>query len=131
MFGGFDTSVSGLVASRVWKDTIDSNLANMYTTRDAAGNPTPYQRRFPVFMADGQGVRVASIEQSDEYVLVDNPGHPDAIKDGPLAGKVKMPAVDWPTEMVNAIAAQRAYEANITALQVSKQMFMSDLGILA
>jgi flagellar basal body rod protein FlgC len=34
-------------------------------------------------------------------------------------------------EMVNSIEAARAYEANITALQVSKQMYMSDLRVLA
>jgi flagellar basal body rod protein FlgC len=44
---------------------------------------------------------------------------------------VRMPDISWPTEMVHAIEARRAYEANMTALEVSKQMYMADLRILA
>ena len=41
-----------------------------------------------------------------------------------------MPNVDTVTEMVDLIDAQRAYEANVTALQASKQMFAKTLEIL-
>ena len=34
-----------------------------------------------------------------------------------------MPNVDTVTEMVDLIGAQRAYEANVTAMQAAKQMF--------
>jgi len=133
MFESFDTSVSGLVAHRVWLDTIQANMANVHTTRDAQGRPNPYQRRYPVFsVADGgQGVQVHSVEAEEGFRLVKDPGHTDAIQEGPQAGYVRMPKVDWYKEMVNGILVQRAYEANITALQISRQMYMADLRILA
>ncbi len=131
MFNALDTSVGGMVAHRVWMDTISSNLANMETTRDPEGRPNPYQRRAPLFEAAGAGVRVASIERQDVFTFVENPEHPDAITSGPMAGMVKMPDISMHMEMTNALVAQRAYEANLTALQVTKQMYMSDLRILA
>lgn len=146
MFNSLDTSVSSLVAHRVWMDTIQANVANVNTTRDADGNPNPYKRRHPVFTVDphhdrmgvrggrsrngGLGVAVSGIVEEDGYRLVKDPSHPDAIKDGPQKGYVRMPNVDWYQEMANAMVAARAYEANITALQVSKQMYMSDLRLL-
>ena len=134
MFNSLDISVSGLVAHRILMDTTQANVANMHTTRDAAGRPNPYQRRFPLFAEadDGiSGVRVASIGRDDSVKLVHDPGHADAIQEGPQAGMVRMPDISWPDEMIHAIEARRAYEANMTALEVSKQMYMADLRILA
>ena len=45
-------------------------------------------------------------------------------------GYVRMPNVDTVTEMVDLIDAQRAYEANVTAMSASKQMFAKTLEIL-
>lgn len=135
MFESLDTSVSGLVAHRIWHDTIVSNVANVSTTRDAQGRPNPYKRRFPIFRpvqnAGTTGVEVVSVEAAEGFNLLRDPNHPDAIKTGPNAGMVRMPKVDWHKEMVNAMIAQRAYEANLTALQVTKEMYSSDLRILA
>ena len=138
MFDSLDVSVSGLVAHRVWMDTIQANMANLNNTRDtvdAEGRPVPYKRRVPVFGAGSPngatvGVRVVSIEQDDRVDMVRDPGHPDAIQSGPEAGMVRKPAISWSVEMVNAMIAQRAYEANMTALNVTKQMYVSDLRIL-
>ena len=41
-----------------------------------------------------------------------------------------MPNVDTVTEMVDLIGAQRAYEANVTAMQAAKQMFSKTLELL-
>ena len=134
MFDTFDTSVSGLVAHRIWSDTIAANVANINTTRDELGRPSPYQRRFPVFApARGglAGVQVVEVGSDDEFRWVRQPGHPDSEKSGPMQGFVRMPAVDLHVEMANAMIALRAYEANVTALQVTKQMIASDLRILA
>lgn len=135
MFDSLDISTSGMVARRVWLDTIQSNLANMHTTRDAAGRPNPYRRQAPVFVPGGtekgSGVGVAAITEDPGFRLVLDPGHPDAIQEGPNKGHVRMPDIDWNTEMVNAIEAMRSYEANVTAMQVSKQMYAADLRILA
>ena len=135
MFESFDISVSGMTAHRIWMDATASNLANVNTTRDAEGRPIPYQRHAPVFQAmdpaKGLGVEVASIEVDQGYKLDMNPSHPDAIQSGPLKGMVRMPNVDLYKELGNAIVASRAYEANVTALQVTKQMYAADLRILA
>jgi flagellar basal-body rod protein FlgC len=79
----------------------------------------------------GRGVRVAEVQKdyATELRLVYNPGHPDAIKSGPRAGYVEMPNVDIVTEMVDMIAASRAYEANASIVDGSKAMFLKALDI--
>ena len=54
-----------------------------------------------------------------------DPSHPDA----DLDGYVEMPNVQVMSEMVNMISATRAYEANATALNETKQMAMKALEI--
>jgi len=44
---------------------------------------------------------------------------------------VEYPNVDLATEMVDAIEAARAYEANITAMDVTKSMISASLRLLA
>ena len=78
------------------------------------------------------GVVVASVETSVvEPRWKYEPGHPDAIKDGPRAGYVAYPNIDLTTEFVNAMEATRAYEANIGAIEVSKDLAQQTLKILA
>ena len=73
------------------------------------------------------GVQVAGIaEDQTPGKLVYDPSHPDAN----AQGYVQMPNVDTVTEMVDLIDAPRAYEANVTAMQTSKQMFTKTLDLL-
>ena len=58
-----------------------------------------------------------------------DPDHPDAIKTGPRAGYVEYPNVNIVNEMVDLISASRAYEANTTVIEGSKDMFNSALEI--
>ena len=53
--------------------------------------------------------------------------HPFADKDG----YVEYPNIDTTTEMINAIEATRAYEANITAAEATKSMIQTSLRLLA
>jgi flagellar basal-body rod protein FlgC len=133
MFNAFDVSVSGLVANRIWHDTAAANLANINTTEDEFGRPSPYKRRFPLMQPaeDGRGVQVAGISEDDSFTWKLEPGHPDAEPSGPMKDYVRVPNIDLHTETVNSMIAARAYEANMTALQVTKQMISSDLRILA
>lgn len=145
IFGAIDVSASALTAQRVQLDVSAENLANAQTTRTADGGP--YQRktvvlqsaasddRFGAALAGAMrrgGVTPGSVEVAGivEHPapprLVYDPGHPDAN----AAGYVEMPAVDSVTEMVDLIAASRAYEANVTAMQSSKQMFTRTLELL-
>jgi flagellar basal-body rod protein FlgC len=48
-----------------------------------------------------------------------------------MKGYVEYPNVDMTTEMVNAMMASRAYEANIAAIEVTKDMMSATLRILA
>ena len=137
MFEALDMGASGLTAQRVRLDTIAGNIANANTTRagtDANGRPLPYRRRFVVF-APGQphnaaapGVRVKEIglDQSP-FSKRFEPGHPDADRDG----YVKFPNIDMATEYVNALEASRAYEANVSMMEVSKAMINASLRLIA
>jgi len=133
MFGALDISVSGLVAQRVQMDTIAGNIANMQTTRRADGQPGPYLRRVALMApGDGQGgagVHVTGVveDRMGKPRLVKDAGHPDADANGIVA----YPNMDSSTEMVNAMVAVRAYEANLTAVEATKSMVASTLRILA
>jgi flagellar basal-body rod protein FlgC len=139
MFGSLDISTSALVAQRTHLDTIAGNLAGMYTTRDAAGNPNPYRRRVAVMApgdapggGSGPGVHVGAIvEDPSPFRMVHDPGHPDALRGGPQSGYVRMPNVDYSTEMVNAMYAARVYEANVSAIEITKSMAAASLRLLA
>ena len=136
MFGSLDISVSGLVAQRVRMDTIMGNVANAQATRRTDGESGPYKRRMALFATGdgkgGPGVHVERVaEDPGRGPMVLMPDHPHAIQSGPNAGYVEYPNVDYNTEMVNALMASRAYEANITAMEATKDMISSSLRLLA
>ena len=58
--------------------------------------------------------------------LVYDPGNPDADN----KGYVKMPNVNPVTEMVDMIDESRSYEANVTAMNTSKDMYQKTLDLL-
>ena len=139
LFDALDISGSALSAERLRMDVTAENLANAQTTRGADGGP--YRRKEVVLqeqpgsfgatlsaaMGRGGGVQVAAVvEDQTPLKRVYDPGHPDADAEGYVA----MPNVDTVTEMVDLIGAQRAYEANVTAMQAAKQMFARTLELL-
>ena len=145
LFGGLEISASGLTAERLRMDVSAENLANAQTTRGTDGQP---YRRKEVVLQEAAGSfgaslsaamgptrapraaasQVAGVVQDTATPLkrVYDPGHPDA----DAQGYVSMPNVDTVTEMVDLISAQRAYEANVTAMQAAKQMFSKTLELL-
>ena len=52
-------------------------------------------------------------------------------KDADARGYVKYPNIDLTTEYVNALEASRAYEANVTTMEVTKSMINASLRIIA
>jgi flagellar basal-body rod protein FlgC len=77
-------------------------------------------------------VRVAKVvEDPSPFRLEHDPSHPDALRAGPNQGYVRMPNVDFSTEMVNAMFASRIYEANVTVMEVTKTMAAATLRLLA
>lgn len=145
LFMGIDASASGLTAERLRMDVISNNIANSNTTRTDRGGA--YHRRYVVFeprvrepktfeqtlmravglsRQTGEGVRAVQIAEDDtQGPLVYEPGHPDANAEG----YVEKPNVNIVTEMVDMITAQRAYEANSTAISAAKAMASKALDI--
>jgi flagellar basal-body rod protein FlgC len=140
LFDAFDASGSALSAERLRMDVTAENLANAQSTRTANGQG-PYQRKEVVLQEAGsgvgasfadslqaaRGVRVAGIVTDPTPPRrVYDPGHSDA----DAQGYVTMPNVNTVTEMTDLIGASRAYEANVTAMQTTKQMFARTLDLL-
>jgi len=132
----FDISTSALVAQRTRINTIAGNIANISTTRNEQGEPVPYQPRYVIFQTDddlggpvgASGVKVESVQiDKIDPRLKYQPSHPDANEDGYVA----YPNVDLTTEMVDALEATRAYEANVGVMQVTKDLGQQTLRILA
>ena len=148
LFTAINIAASGMSAQRTRTDVISDNMANASTTRTTEGGPfrrsrvvmrprvnSPYWRSpfLPEGMDNGvgKGVRIAEIQKDwqTENRLVYDPSHPDAIKSGPREGYVEMPNVDIVTEMLDLIAASRAYEANAAVIEGAKSMFQRALEI--
>lgn len=145
MFNNFNISASGLTAQRTRMDAISDNISNVDTTRTQDGEP--YRRKMPVFntrqsgnrfsdmfrnriglssTSNRQGVEISEIaEDQAPFKTIYDPGHPDADEEG----YVEKPNVNITMEMVDMIDASRAYEANVTALDTSKNMAMRALDI--
>jgi flagellar basal-body rod protein FlgC len=137
MLRAIDISTTGLVAQRQRMNTIAGNIANANTTHDAQGNPVPYQRRLVRLFADSRGSAAGKEAAGVQYRVevdtaqqprrVHEPGNPYADKDG----YVSYPNINTITEFVNALEAGRAYEANVAAIELSKQMASLSMRILA
>ena len=138
MLSALDVSTSALVAQRIRMNAISSNLANVSTTHNEAGELVPYQPRFVVFQTDEEvgapgaaGVKVSAVETDDvEPRYRYQPNHPDAIREGPRAGYVAYPNVNMMTEFTDALEAARAYEANLGAIEITKNLAQQTLRIL-
>jgi len=134
MFGALDISTSGLVAQRTRMNVIASNLANQNSIYDADGNYSPFQRKLAIFAPgdpgtgsdDGVHVREILVDESP-FRRKYEPGHPEADPEG----YVNYPNVSPVIEQINALEASRAYEANITAAEATKQMLQSSLRLIA
>ena len=135
-----DISGSALSAERRRMQLIANNIANVNTTRGVDGQP--YKRKYAVFKtllknemtALGSkdslkelGVKVDKIlTDNSPFLSVYDPGHPDADD----KGYVQYPNVNVVEEMVDLVAASRAYEANITVIKASKGMTTKALEFL-
>ena len=125
-----NASASALNAERTRIEVAVSNLANAESTRSADG--TPYRRRDVVLAADttgsfnaalnrngAAGVTVAAVvEDGAPFRRRYEPSHPDADADG----FVSLPNVDAPQEMVDMMGAARAYQANLAAIAIIKDV---------
>jgi flagellar basal-body rod protein FlgC len=130
-----NASASALTAERTRIEVSVSNIANAESTRGPDGQP--YRRRDVVLASDpsqsfeaalGQagvaGVKVAAVvEDQSPFKRRYDPSHPDADQEGFVA----MPNVDTPEEMVNMLSASRAYQANLTAIGLIRDLVEKSL----
>jgi len=139
---GFRISGSGMSAQRARMNTISSNIANINTTQTPEGGP--YRRKDVVFTAmpdtksfgdvlnvddpanDYNRVQVTDVVYDRKAPLLKyEPHHPYANTDGYVA----YPNINMMEEMTNMVQAQRSYEANVQAVQATKDMALSALEI--
>ena len=141
-FTAMEVSASGLSAERTRMNVASSNLANVQTTRTAAGGP--YRREDVLLESQGvDGAQVAGgkaggfsdavhavrvqgiVEDATPPRLEYDPEHPDADAEGYVA----YPNVNIVEEMVDMITASRAYEAGLTALSTAVSLSERALSI--
>ena len=124
LFDAMQASASGMTVMRAWLDATADNLAN--TQSVAKPGEDPFRSQLIVAQAneDGLGVHVSEIDERDETPQAKfEPEHPYADKDG----MVFYPGIDMGIEMTNMVVAQRAYQANITALQTARDAYQAAL----
>ena len=133
MYGSLDISTSALVAHRVRLEATAANIAGADAIENEAGEYEPFRRRI-VTLASGdptgdtnEGVHVASIELGDgQYRMKYEPDSRHANADG----YVGYPNINIVVEQMNAMEAQRSYEAIITAIEATKSMLSVALQML-
>jgi flagellar basal-body rod protein FlgC len=127
-----DVSASGLRAQSLRMRVIAENLANADSVAKAPGGD-PYRRRVVIFQPEVQGaaaatgVKVRAIEaDKSAFSRLYQPGHPAA----DAQGYVKQPNVNGLVETADMRAAQRAYEANLNAIEAARGMTMRTIDLI-
>lgn len=135
IFRALGVSGTGLRAERMRMDVIAENIANAGVTRTRDGGP--YRRKEVVFETvldreagkDGVpgGVRVAGVvpDTGSPFPEVVRRGHPDADAEG----RLRLPNVSVAHEMVDLLTAARAYEANLQAGRMFRDMIREALNL--
>lgn len=144
-YSSVEISASGLSAERLAMDVIANNIANANTTRTPQGGA--FKRQLVIFAqkpgatdpnydpydptqaepASVEGVQALGIvnDQAADRLQFD-PGNPEA----DARGYVHYPNVEVVKEMVDLMAASRAYQANVAAITETRQMTNADLTLL-
>ncbi|HVW47570.1 MAG TPA: flagellar basal body rod protein FlgC [Solirubrobacterales bacterium] len=144
LFDALNISASGLTAQRLRMDVTSANLANAQTTRTPEGGP--YKRQDVILQESSgsdtfagslagamgsngapAGVEVAAIvDDTTPTKKVYEPSNPEA----DAQGYVEMPNVNPVSEMTDLIDASRSYQADVTAMQTTKQVFAKTIELL-
>ena len=135
MYGLLDISTSGMIAQRTRVEVATANIANADSILDPHNNDNmPFRRRMaslapgdPVsgnpMVVHVQRIELASGAFRSKY----DPGSPYA----DAHGMIYTPDIDIATESVNAMEANRAYEANVMAAEATKAMLAASMRLLA
>jgi flagellar basal-body rod protein FlgC len=145
-FDAINISATGLTAERTEMDVTSENLANAQSTNDgtpykpqaveldSVGSGSTFQSELASAMGGSGsnegtpgGVQVSGIvNENVPDQLVYDPGNPQANKQG----YVKEPNIQPVTEMTNLIQESNSYQADVTAMSTSKQMYSATLELL-
>ena len=138
----FAISASGMSVEKLRLDVTALNIANVHSTRDRDGaGYEPLQvisaaRQGQLFRSAfaAESLRLAGgaevLEVRPVAVaprLVYEPSHPAADEKGFVA----YPGINPVNEMVTMIVAMRAYEANVTVMEMTKRMASTALRLMA
>jgi len=143
LFSALSVSASGMTAQRTRAALLVENIANSETTRTPEGGP--YRRKDAIFSSDEVGSAFGSELQAQltgeqltgvkvAGISVDTsapemrylPGHPDA----DAQGYVALPKVNPAEDMVDLMAANRSYQANVAAISAVKDMIQKSIDLL-
>jgi len=128
-------SASALAAQRMRVEVAVSNLANAESTRGPNGEP--YRRRdvvlqsnqpmgFEDTLGEAVGVKVVDVvEDQAPFQRRYDPAHVDADADGYVA----LPNIETTTEMTDMMTASRAYQANLAAISIIRDMLQKALDL--
>ncbi len=132
LMDAMNVSVSGMKAQSMRMRVVSENLANADTTPDKPG-VEPYRRKtisFKTVLDSKTGVEKlepgdVKRDQSD-FRLKYDPTNPAADE----KGYVRLPNVNSLIETMDMREAQRSYEANLGAIELSRNMMMKTIDLL-
>lgn len=128
-FHSLSIAASGMDVYQSWLDAVADNVANINTMRPT--DQPAYQERFIIAQAveenggpGGAAVVGAAFGDARGRQIYD-PGHPMADDDGMVLG----PDMDLSDQMTHMLAAQRAYQANVSAFERARDAYSRALEI--
>lgn len=132
LVNSMDIAAYGMRAQSDRLRVVSQNIANAESVGKTPGE-APYRRKtisFRNMMDKEMGTEVVKVSKyaadKSDFVKKYAPGHPAADKDG----YVMYPNVNVMVEMVDMREAQRAYEANLNVIDVSKNMIMQTVNMI-
>lgn len=132
LFNAMNISASGMKAQGMRMRVISENIANSETTTNSP-DEAPYRRKTISFksemdrQAGVQKVKVDRIDRDNsDYRLKYDPAHPAA----DAQGYVQLPNVNSLIETMDMREANRSYEANLSAIELSRGMLTRTIDML-
>lgn len=125
-------SAMGMKAQGHRMRVVSENLANADTS-PSSPDEDPYRRKVVTFkntLDRERGVDTVSVARvttdDSDFIMKYDPHHPAADDNG----NVRLPNVNPLIEVMDMREAQRSYEANVGAIEISRQMMMKTIDLL-
>jgi flagellar basal-body rod protein FlgC len=132
LFDAMAISASGMKAQGQRMRVVSENIANSETVASTS-NGDPYRRKTISFenrLDRAEGFRKVDVKRvgqdQSQFRVKYDPTHPAADD----KGYIKLPNVNTLIETMDMREAQRSYEANLGAIEISRTMMMRSLDLL-